>query len=418
MTACALRGAVIPPLAPEAALPVMENPAARAPLRVLLVHNRYQQAGGEDAVVRDEMRMLRERGVQVELYERHNEQVAELSRMRLAAGTVWSRRTTGDLDTLLRVWRPDVVHAHNTFPLISPALYSAAATHHVPVVQTLHNFRLFCAQAMFLRDGNICEDCMGTLPWRGVLHKCYRGSAAQSAVLVGMLGVHRMLGTYQKRVARYIALNRFCRDKFVQAGLPAARMAIKPNFVDLPAPSGEAPRSGALFVGRLSPEKGVATLAQAARLSPEAAIDVIGDGPQEDLLQGLAGVRMLGRQMPDDIYARMRGAACLVLPSVWYENFPRVLVEAFACGLPVIASRLGAMADLIEEGVTGLLFEPGDATQLAERLAWARANPGRMRRMGANARAEYERKYTPEVNFAQLQAIYREVLKESQARRR
>jgi glycosyltransferase involved in cell wall biosynthesis len=417
MTAFALRGAAIPPLVPEAALPATENPAAGAPLRVLVVHNRYQQAGGEDAVVRDEMRMLRERGVQVELYERHNEQVAELSRTRLAAGAVWSRRTTGDIDTLLRVWRPDVIHAHNTFPLISPALYSAAAKHHVPVVQTLHNFRLFCAQAMFLREGNICEDCMGTLPWRGVLHKCYRGSAAQSAVLVGMLGVHRVLGTYQKRVARYIALNRFCRDKFVQAGLPAARMAIKPNFVDLPAPPGEAPRGGALFVGRLSPEKGVVTLAQAARLSPEVAIEVIGDGPQEDLLQGLAGVRMLGRQIPDEIYARMRSAACLVLPSVWYENFPRVLVEAFACGLPVIASRLGAMADLIEEGVTGLLFEPGDAAQLAERLAWARANPGRMRRMGANARAEYELKYTPEVNFAQLGAIYQEVLKESRGRR-
>jgi len=163
----------------------------------------------------------------------------------------------------------------------------------------------------------------------------------------------------------------------------------------------------------LSQEKGVATLAQAARLLSGAHIDVIGDGPQQDLLRAIPGVRMLGRQVPEDIYARMRGATCLVLPSVWYENFPRVLVEAFACGLPVIASRLGAMADLVEEGVTGLLFEPGDAVQLGERLAWAQAHPERMRRMGANARAEYERKYTPEVNFAQLQAIYREVLRES-----
>jgi len=417
MTACALRSPAAPPLIADPA-PAPTAGLAQGPLRVLVVHNRYQQAGGEDAVVRDEMRMLRERGMQVELYERNNEQVADLPKARLAAGTVWSRRTTGDLDTLLRIWRPDVIHAHNTFPLISPAMYFVAARHRVPVVQTLHNFRLFCAQAMFLREGGVCEDCVGTLPWRGVLHKCYRGSAAQSAVLVGMLGVHRALGTYQRRVARYIALNRFCRDKFVQAGLPAARMAVKPNFVDLPAPYEEAPRAGALFVGRLSQEKGVATLAQAARLLPDAAIEVIGDGPQQDLLHGLPGVGMLGRQAPEDIYARMRGAACLVLPSVWYENFPRVLVEAFACGLPVIASRLGAMADLVEEGVTGLLFEPGDARQLAERLAWARAHPERMRRMGANARAEYERKYTPEVNFAQLQAIYRDVLRESSAQPR
>lgn len=411
MRAHALQGVARPPLFTDIMPPSVSAGAARAPLRVLVVHNRYQQAGGEDAVVRDEIRMLRDRGLMVETYERSNDQVAELSLPRLAAGTVYSRRTNDDVRTLIRLWRPDVIHAHNTFPLISPSLYFAANAHGVPVVQTLHNFRLFCAQAMFLREGKVCEDCMGSLPWRGIVHRCYRNSAAQSAALVGMLGVHRLLGTYQNRVARYIALNRFCRDKFVQAGLPAARVAVKPNFVDLPRPDARAPRAGALFVGRLSGEKGISTLAQAARQMQSAAIDVIGDGPQEDLLRGIGGVRLLGRQAPDDIYERMRGAACLVLPSVWYENFPRVLVEAFACGLPVIASRLGAMADLVEEGVTGLLFEPGNAAELAQRLQWARENPERMRRMGTQAREQYERKYTPEVNFSQLLAIYHGVLK-------
>ncbi|MDB5805465.1 MAG: transferase [Betaproteobacteria bacterium] len=383
---------------------------AGAPLRVLLVHNRYQQAGGEDAVVADEMRMLQKNGVHVELYERHNGQVATISPARLAAGTVWSTRTTADLEGIIGRFRPDLIHAHNTFPLISPSLYYGAASHHIPVVQTLHNFRLFCAQAMFMRDGAVCEDCLGKLPWRGVLRRCYRGSTAQSAVLVAMLGAHRSLGTYRRRVTRYIALNRFCRDKFIEAGLPAERVVVKPNFVDLPAPDAAGPRGGALFVGRLSPEKGIGVLADAARLLPDADVEVIGDGPEESRLHGLPGVRLAGRQAPAQIYERMRGAACLVLPSIWYENFPRVLVEAFACGLPVIASRLGAMAELIEDGVSGLLFTPADARDFADKLAWAQAHPEQMRRMGEAAREVYLRNYTSRANFAQLSAIYRDAL--------
>src|SRR5690606_9485711 len=213
-------------------------------MRVLMAHNYSQQAGGEDAVVAAEYALLMQQGVEVELYQQHNERIAAMPTAQVALETLWSQRTVNEIGALIARFRPDVVHAHNTFPLISPSLYFAAARHGVPVVQTLHNFRLFCAQAMFMRDGHVCEDCMGTLPWRGVLRRCYRGSLAQSAVVVGMQGAHRLLGTYQQRVTRYIALNRFCRDKFVEAGLPANRMAVKPNFVDLPPPA-PAERSGA-----------------------------------------------------------------------------------------------------------------------------------------------------------------------------
>lgn len=377
-----------------------------------MVHNRYRHAGGEDAVVRDETELLRRNGIAVEQYERHNDDIGDIDgaggRLRLAAGTVWSRRTVADIAGLAARFRPDVIHAHNTFPLISPSLYFAAARQRVPVVQTLHNFRLFCPQAMFMRNGAVCEDCLGTLPWRGVLRRCYRDSAAQSAVLTGMLGVHRALGTWRRRVARYIALNAFCRDKFIAAGLPAERIAVKPNFVDLPPPRGDAARAGGLFVGRLSAEKGIAMLVVAAAASKDAtAIAVVGAGPQQALLEGAPGVRLLGWQAPELVYARMRRSAWLVMPSVWYENFPRTLVEAFACGLPAIASRLGAMAELIREGETGLLFRPGDAADLARALAWAGDNPTAMRRMGEAARREYEEKYTPAANFASLMAIYR-----------
>jgi len=378
-----------------------------------MAHNYYQQAGGEDAVVAEEIALLERNHVTVELYARDNDDIAAMPRAQLVADTLWSKNSTRDILAKIEDFAPDVIHAHNTFPLISPSLYYAAARHNIPVVQTLHNFRLFCAQAMFMRDGKVCEDCLGKLPWRGVVRGCYRESKTQSAVVVSMQGLHRMLGTYQHKVTRYIALNQFCSDKFVEAGLPGARMTIKPNFIDLPeAP--EQQRSGALFVGRLSTEKGIATLAEAAALSPQVHIDVIGSGPQQSMLQQSLNIRLHGWQVPTVIYQHMRRAAYLVMPSIWFENFPRTLVEAFACGLPVIASRMGAMAELIHDEYTGLLFDPGDPKDLARKLQWADSHPEAMRKMGQEARREYEHKYTSAINFKQLMAIYDEAIRAHQ----
>jgi glycosyltransferase involved in cell wall biosynthesis len=273
-------------------------------------------------------------------------------------------------------------------------------------VQTLHNFRLLCPQAIFLREGKICEDCVGKLPWRAVTRKCYRQSALQSAVLTGMLATHRALGTYRQRVTRYIALNRFARTKYIEGGLPAELFRIKPNFVPstrLPVWSG---RSGGLYVGRLSSEKGLDVLAEAVRQTSAAPIDVIGSGPLEALAQEAFGERYLGFRPLDEIMERMNAACFLVLPSVCYENSPRTIVEAFSCGLPVIASRLGALPDIVRDGVTGLLFNPGDAADLAKKIAWAAAHPVQMTRMGQAARAEYEAEYTPERNYEILMDIY------------
>lgn len=376
-------------------------------MRVLLAHNRYQQAGGEDAVLAEEYRLLQQNGVEVALYEQDNHRIETMAPMQVAVDTIWSRRTVVEIGQRIQRFQPDIIHVHNTFPLISPSLYFAAAKHGVPVVQTLHNFRLFCAQAMFMRNGAVCEDCIGKLPWRGVIRRCYRESGPQSAVVVSMQGIHRWLGTYRNKVTRYIALNKFCRDKFIEAGLPAERIVIKPNFIDLPAPL-PSERNGGLFVGRLSPEKGIATLAEALRLYADAHIDIIGHGPQEEELKGLSGARLLGFMKGEEIYARMAQASYLVMPSIWYENFPRTLVEAYACGLPVIASRLGAMAELVRHGETGLLFNPGDAADLRQMLCWADSHPAEMRRMGEAARREYEANYTSETNFHQLMHIYDE----------
>lgn len=381
----------------------------RSPLRILVIHNHYRHRGGEDVVVDDEVRLLREHGHVVHLWSRDNASIDGMPRVALARETVWSSRTTAELDRCMAEFRPDLIHVHNSFPLVSPSLYWAAARHGCPVVQTLHNFRLLCLQAMFLRNDQVCEDCMGTSPWRGVVRACYHDSPTQSAVLAGMLLVHRGLGTYQRKVTRYIALNEFSREKFIQGGLPAHRITVKPNFVSC-EPVPEKVRSGALFVGRLSAEKGLTLLGKALELLPGRSIDVVGDGPQREQVEAHAQMRSLGKVGRELVLGLMHSAAFLVMPSIWYETFGLVQMEALACGLPVIAPRMGSMKEMIEHMKTGLLFEPGSAQDLAKWMRWAWEHPDEIAEMGRNARQDYLEKYTPEINYRRLLAIYEDAI--------
>ena len=384
-------------------------------MKILLVHNAYQQRGGEDAVAESEVELLRQHGHEVECLQRHNRELKDINPASAALQTLWSLTTHQQAKRAIKRFAPDVVHVHNTFPLVSPSIYWACSDAGVPVVQTLHNFRLACPQAMFLRDGKVCEDCLGVTPWPALRHGCYRGSHSETAVLSSMLVLNRSLGTWINKVDLYIALNEFCRAKFVQAGLPAHKLVVKPNFVETP-PQRSLQRSGLLFAGRLSPEKGVDTLAKAASLMGAAAdLSVLGSGPQQELLNGIAGVKLHGATPQPQVLQQMAAAVALVLPSICYESFPRTLVEAFACALPVLASRIGSLAELVVDGQTGLHFNPGDAKDLAEKMAWALAHPAEMAQMGQRARLEYERKYTPEQNHSLLMAIYKQAMAAHQA---
>jgi glycosyltransferase involved in cell wall biosynthesis len=372
--------------------------------RVLVAHNFYRWPGGEDAVVEEEIRLLRDHGHAVELLARRSDDADNAHPLRLARQAVWSEVTSRECTEIIGRFKPDIVHLHNTVPLISPSIVWAARRAGVPVVQTLHNFRLLCPQAMLLRDGAICEACVGKLPWRSVAYGCYRGSRAQSAVMTATSAVHGLLGTYRRRVARFIALSEFARRKFMDGGLPAERIVVKCNSVDLPAPE-PTDRSGGLFVGRLSPEKGTRILAEAAAAAG-ASLKVVGDGPEEPLMRSARSLTLLGARPPAEVYGHMRRALFLVMPSLWYEGFPLVLAEAYACGLPVIASRLGALAEFVVQDQTGLLVEPGSVGALGEAVRWAIDHPERMLEMGREARSCYEAHFTGEQNYRALSHIY------------
>jgi glycosyltransferase involved in cell wall biosynthesis len=384
--------------------------------RILLVHNLYRQAGGEDRVVEAEAEMLRRQGHTVFRYTDDNERISGLGIARTAVEAVWSSRSYRRLSEVIRRNRIELCHFHNTFPLISPSAYYAAKRQRVPVVQTLHNYRIMCPNALLMRGGAICEDCVGRrVVWPGALRKCYRDSYAASAVAAAAISTHHLLGTWSRCVDRYIALTEFARSKFVEGGLPVSRIAIKGNFVDPDPGRGAGDGGYALFVGRLAPEKGVMTLLEAWEHVPGALpLRIAGDGPLMPSVKEAAernpNLKWLGEISRPEVLAQMRGAGFLVCPSTWYESFGLIIVEAFATGLPVIASNLGALAELIQVERTGLLFRPGDAADLVQKVRWAMEHPARLAEMREHARAQYLNLYTAERNYGQLIDIYESVL--------
>ena len=385
-------------------------------MKILAVHNRYQRPGGEDQVFVDETALLETRNHRVLRYEVHNDQVKQVNRLTLAKDTIWNSSAYRELGAMIRRERPDVVHFHNTLPLVSPAGYYAARAEGVPVIQTLHNYRLLCPVALFFRDGRVCEDCMGkAVPWPGVVHRCYRGSRAASGVIATMLTIHRALRTWTEMVDVYVALTEFARNKFIEGGLPAGKIVVKPNFVAPDPGRGQGGGGYALFVGRLAPEKGTGTMLAAwERLGTRIPLKIVGDGPLRDRVVEAAArqsnVEWLGHRPVEEVHALMGKADMLVFPSEWYETFGRVAAEAFAAGTPVIAANIGAVAELVEHGRTGLKYRPGDPEDLVTQVEWALSHPAELRRMRDEVRAEFEAKYTAERNYRALMEIYEAAL--------
>jgi glycosyltransferase involved in cell wall biosynthesis len=389
---------------------------------VLLVHNRYRESGGEDAVFAAEARLLREYGHDVHelLFDNHDipADPGLAAKLRLGAAAIWSREAARRVAAAVNDHRAAIAHFHNTFPLISPAAYGAARDAGAAVVQTLHNYRLLCPGALMYREGRPCESCLGrTFALPAIRHGCYQQSRPHSAVTAAMLATHRLRGTWRRDVDAFIALTQFARDRHIAGGLPAARIAVKPNFVASPPPPTDTHRSGVLFVGRLVESKGVETLLEAWKsMPPGHVLSVAGDGPVRPAVEAAAGpsIRMLGRLSPDDVRTAMERAAALVVPSTWYEAFPVTVLEAYAAGLPVVASRLGSLAEVVLDGETGRLFAPGDPTDLSSTLASALADRRALAGMGLASRLLYEARYTPEANYRELMSVYEQALRRRQ----
>ncbi len=364
--------------------------------------------------------MLELAGHRVVIYHRTNHEIGKLNvlgQIDLAKRTIWASDSRAEFDALLAAEQPDVVHVHNTFIVISPSIYSACRERGIPVVLTLHNFRLLCPPSNLFRDNKPCEECIDHSLLRAIQHRCYRNSTAGSATVVAMLAWHRLIRTLERSVDSYIALTNFSRDKFISAGFRAEKIVVKPNFLESDPGTRQHAGEYALFMGRFSPDKGLSTLIQAwEKLPKHYQLQIVGDGVEREELE--AGVRRLGLDnvtfrgflSREDIMVSLKNARFLVMPSLWYETFGMVIVEAFACGVPVICSRLGAMQEIVHDQVSGLHFNPGDSVDLAQKVQWAWNNPDSLVAMGQHARRQYEENYTAERNYEMLRQIYEKAM--------
>jgi glycosyltransferase involved in cell wall biosynthesis len=379
------------------------------PMKILIVHNFYREPGGEDECAQSEAQLLEEYGHKVIRFTLHNADLHPGPGS--ALGSLWSRNSYVALRNLIRHERPDVAHFHNTSHLVSPSGYWAAAADGVPVVQTLHNYRLLCCNALLFREGKPCEDCLGKrFAWPGVVRACYRGSVGASLGVAAVTTLHRALGTWRNRIDVYVAPSKFLRSKFVAAGFPASKIVVKPNFVHPDPGAGPGDGGFALYVGRLSLEKGLGVLLEAWELlGSDFPLKIVGDGPLVERVREAAkrpGVEWLGRLPQHAVLQLMGRAHCLVIPSGCYENFPRVMVEALAKGTPVVASDGGAAAELVIDGVNGFRFRAGDRSDLVVAVRRALAPPALAQAMRSQSRRAYKSSYTGNANHESLMTIY------------
>lgn len=385
-------------------------------MRVVVLHSRYLSGpvSGENRVVEEEVALLRDAGVDVTAFCPEPVVGGVLDRARAAADAIWSARAARAVRDLVRARRADVVHVHNLFPTLSPAVIRAAHAAGAAVVMTLHNYRLMCLPAVLFRDGRPCTDCVGRAPLPGVVHRCYRGSAAGSATLATALVAHRAAGTWD-RVALFLAISDYVRAMHVQAGLPTSRIAVKANFAR-PAPRREGAGEGFLFLGRLAPEKGILELAEAWDPgAPE--LVVAGDGPLEAAVRARAGsnVRFAGAVPAEDVPRMIARARAVVVPSVCAEGAGQVVLEAFASGVPVIASDAGALPEIVEHGRNGLVVPPGDGAALRA-AATSLADDAASARLGEGAFATWNARFRPERALEDLLSAYRRAREERPAR--
>lgn len=391
-------------------------------MKILFIHDFYQQFGGEDSVALAERQLLEERGEEVLFWTRHNDEIKNygiLAKANFFADTVYSRRTARDLRKAAVDFKPDVAFVHNIYPLISPSLYYTLHALCVPIVQVLHDFRPFCSNGWFYINGRICERCKFGNHLHGVTNRCFRDSYMLSALYSTALGVNRWAGMLD-RVDAFICLTDFFKEKILEIGIPEEKIFIRPNFIDT-APlrtdsDGADGRGYALFLGRLSNEKGLWTLIRAFEPLPEIELRIVGTGPLEQEIRtylrekNLHHIKLLGFKSGDEKWQLIKNCLFGVIPSQWYENFPIAALEFYAASKPIVASNLGGLPCVIQEGKSGLLFEAGKTTELSQKVQRLFSNPAEARSMGRQGRLLAETTYGPQQSYENLMSIFETVL--------
>ncbi|MCX5706405.1 MAG: glycosyltransferase family 4 protein [Candidatus Omnitrophica bacterium] len=387
-------------------------------MKVLVIHNRYIELGGEDQIVDSEIELLKKHGHDVVLYERFNSEIFKFGPWRkiffLLSEMRWSKKTYNDIRQLVKNIKPDIAHIHNIFYLITPAVYISLYKEGVPIVQTLHNYRWFCPNATFYRAGKICEKCFKNKYFFALRNRCLKQSFLYTLALVRVLKFIEHIVRIKKIIKVFVCLTDFSKNKFSYFGIPEKEIVVKPNFCfDLSKNENDFPKDKqkyAIFVGRLVDYKGVNTLVRANKKFPGIQLKIVGDGPLDCKLKKevrrISYVQLLGRRPHETTLDMIRNASFLIFASECYENMPSVIIESFSCGTPVLATNIGAIKEIIQDGVNGLLFSVGDSEDLFRKIRYLSGNNELLSILGSNARETYKKRFTPELNYQSLLEIY------------
>jgi glycosyltransferase involved in cell wall biosynthesis len=386
-------------------------------MRILFIHNKYQQYGGEDGVFQAETELLRSKGNAVDHLVFDNKEIkTTLDKIRSGIGSIYNFKSAKLLEKRIREFQPDIIHVHNFFPLASPSIFYVAKHKQIPIVMTLHNYRLLCPSATLFHNGKIYEKSVNSFfAIDAIVKGVYRNSRIQTASLAAMIALHKVLGTWRTKVDKYIALTHFSKHKFLDSsfGVPENKFTVKPNFVKNEGQGKENREDFFLFVGRLSEEKGIDLLLRANHLRPFPLV-IIGDGPLrpnvENFAKGNKSITYLGFQQKPIIIDYMKRAKGLIFSSEYYECFPLTLLEAFSTATPVIAPHLGAPKEIVHDNVNGLLFSPGNEKDLSEKIFQLIEGQELAKKISINARKTYLDLYTPEKNYQQLITIYQDLI--------
>ncbi|MDH5571486.1 MAG: glycosyltransferase family 4 protein [Gammaproteobacteria bacterium] len=389
-------------------------------MKILICHNYYRSSApsGEDAVAENEINLLKEHGHEVFTYSKYNDDLDDTSLLKkivIAKKTIWSNSSYNELKDLLTRIQPDIVHFHSIFPQISPSGYKACYDANIPVIHTLHNFRSICPGALLQRNEQVCELCLHGSILNSLRYKCYRNSTLATGTLTATIMYNRMIGSYKKYVSQYIALTDFSASRMIMGKIPENLISIKPNFLPLSPEPGTGSGGYAVYVGRLSVEKGVKTLFSAWK-DINMKLKVIGDGPLMQELKSLPpddikNIEFCGYLDRQAILEIIKDAVFQLVPSEWYEGFPMVLLEALSCGTPVIGSDIGSIGEIIIDGETGKKFIPGNINSLRSTIEALISDQNKLSEMRITSRQTYEKKYSKEISYDILMDIYHKAMK-------